>query len=112
MKNMLEEEYITKLEEVKNYYHLFVIQEKLTMNYSHCILILQYKEELYQRKLQEAIYLTEKILNFENYQLRINVDSEHDIDCGCEMCNAGYRNYIQEVKDGHTFLKPCKECKN
>ncbi len=56
--------------------------------------------------------MTEKILNFDDYQLKINVESEHDIDCHCEMCNAGYRNYIQEVKDGHTFLKPCKECKN
>lgn len=53
----------------------------------------------------------EKILNFDGWDLRINTCSEHDLGCNCEMCNEAYENYVKEVKDGHTFLKPCKECK-
>ncbi len=56
-----------------------------------------------------------KPLAFENWQLAVNVESEHDIDCYCEMCNSAYLQYCKEVKDGHTFGNfdnDCEVCNN
>lgn len=47
---------------------------------------------------------------FIDWQIFLNVESKHDIDCYCEMCNSAYLQYLQEVKDGHTYKTPCKEC--
>lgn len=54
-------------------------------------------------------------LEFENWQIAINVESEHDMDCYCEICNSAYLEYCKEVKDSHkfgSFDNDCEVCNN